>query len=450
VWLDESATIVLVKRGLGGLLSHLSESESSPPLYYVLAWFWTKVFGTGVIGFRSMSALIGTLTVPAMYGAGRQISARVGLWAAALATVNPAMYYYSQEARAYGLLVLFSAVALMFWLQAMREPTTRSLWSWAAFSALALLTHYFAVFMFLPELLLLWRRLGTRRLLGPVGLVVVVGAALLPLALDQQSSGKASWIEESSLPSRVAEAVKQFLIGLGAPLTVVAAVVCGLLSLAAILRLARHADQRERSAGVDVLIVAVAAVGLPAVISLSKVVDVFDGRNVIAAWTAFALLIALGLGTAARSRGANVLGAAICALFAALVVAVNVIPAYQRDDWRGVAGVVRSAGPQAIVVAPDQGLLPMSIYLPSLRIDRASSVSTSELEFVALRAKRSGRSPLAPVVPTTPPAGYRLASVTRHESYAVARFVSTAPVTLSRAELQHDGFGAETEVISRD
>ena len=107
LWLDESATIILVHRSFGGMLSHLSSSESAPPLYYVLAWAWTKLFGTGALGFRSLSALPGTLTIPVVFACGREISQRVGLWAAALATFSPAMYYYSQEARAYALLVLF-------------------------------------------------------------------------------------------------------------------------------------------------------------------------------------------------------------------------------------------------------------------------------------------------------------------------------------------------------
>ena len=100
--------MILVHRGLSGMLSHLSSSESTPPLYYVLVWAWTKVFGAGPIGFRSLSALAGTLTIPVMYAAGREISPRVGLWAAALAAFNPAMFYYSQEARAYALLILFA------------------------------------------------------------------------------------------------------------------------------------------------------------------------------------------------------------------------------------------------------------------------------------------------------------------------------------------------------
>ena len=53
------------------------------------------------IAFRSLSALGGhDDDARACTLAGRRISPRVGLWAAALTAVNPAMYYYSQEARA--------------------------------------------------------------------------------------------------------------------------------------------------------------------------------------------------------------------------------------------------------------------------------------------------------------------------------------------------------------
>ena len=34
-------------------------SESAPPLYYALAWFWTQVTGTGEWGLRSLSAVAG-------------------------------------------------------------------------------------------------------------------------------------------------------------------------------------------------------------------------------------------------------------------------------------------------------------------------------------------------------------------------------------------------------
>src|SRR4051812_31128142 len=234
IWGDEAITMLLVRRGFGSMLSHLSSSESAPPLYYVLAWVWTKVFGTGPLAFRTLSALAGTLTIPVIWACGREISDRVAGWAAALAVVSPAMYYYSQEARAYALLILFCAAAFLFFERALARRDGRSLAWWGGFSALALLTHYFAAFLFVPEAVILARRLGWRRLLVPAGAVVLVGAALLPLSVAQRNSGKANWIEESSLVNRVGETGKQFLVGLYSPGQLGTAAVSALLALGAI------------------------------------------------------------------------------------------------------------------------------------------------------------------------------------------------------------------------
>src|SRR5262249_18372677 len=119
IWGDEAITIALVHRTFGSMLSHLSSSESAPPLYYVLAWIWTKVFGTGPVAFRTLSALAGTITIPLVWACGREVSDRVAGWAGALAVVSPAMYYYSQEARVYALLIMFCAAAFLFFQRAL-------------------------------------------------------------------------------------------------------------------------------------------------------------------------------------------------------------------------------------------------------------------------------------------------------------------------------------------
>ena len=47
-WLDESFTVHIVKLPLGDLWSQVRTTEGSPPLYYYLAWPWSRVFGTSV------------------------------------------------------------------------------------------------------------------------------------------------------------------------------------------------------------------------------------------------------------------------------------------------------------------------------------------------------------------------------------------------------------------
>lgn len=447
IWLDESATMILVHRGFSGMLSHLSSSESAPPLYYILVWAWTKLFGAGPLGFRSFSALVGTLTIPVMYAAGRRISTRVGLWAAALTAVNPAMYYYSQEARAYALVVLFSAAALVFWQRALEAPRPRNLWLWAGMSSLAVLTHYFAAFMFLPEAIVLARRLGWRRALAPTAAVAFVGVALVPLALSQRADGKTKWIEAASLTSRIGESVKQFLVGLYGPLEIVSALLVALLAAGALALLLRYGDRRERHGARDMATLAIAGLALPALLAATHLVDVFDGRNVIASWVPCAVLAAIGLGTARAPRAGAALGTCLCAISLAVIVAVNAIPGYQRDDWRGAARALPAQTGGRVIVSEENASIPLSIYLPATSPVEGGSVSARELDFIALRIRRTGRSPQRPVVTMTPPPGFRLAGVRRSEAYAVSRFLAPRPTSVAIAALRRISGEPKAEVI---
>ena len=101
---------------------------------------------------------------------------------------------------------------------------------WAVAAALALATHYFAIFIVVPEAVLA-RRGGTdgarARCWLAIAAPAVVGAALLPLAIHQSGGSRAAFIRSSSLGSRVAAIPKQFLIGYATPhatlLTILAA-----------------------------------------------------------------------------------------------------------------------------------------------------------------------------------------------------------------------------------
>ncbi len=435
IWGDEAITIALVHRSFSSMISHLSSSESTPPLYYSLAWVWTRIFGLGPLGFRTLSALAGTITIPLVWACGREISDRVAGWAAALAVVSPAMYYYSQEARAYGLLIMFCAAAFLFFERAMARRDGRSIAWWGMFSVLALLTHYFAAFLFIPETLILWRRLGWRRLLWPVGAVAVVGIALLPLAVDQRNSGKALWIEESSLVTRIGETGKQFLVGLYSPGQLGTAAVSTLLALGALWLVVTRARGVERDRARDAAIVAAAGVGIPLVLAGTHLIDVFDGRNVIAAWVPFAVLVAIGLGCAGAGRAGAALGSGLCAIGLAVIVATNLLPGYQRDDWRGAAQALPAPLQPRVIVAERFGDSPLAVYLGPLRKVGTATVIAREIAFPVLRERHTYGAPSAPYAPLQAPRGFRLASARKNESFALTRFVAPAPTPVSAREL---------------
>src|SRR6202008_5065395 len=119
----------------------VSAGECPPPLYSILAWVWSKVFGTGEVGLRSLSALFGTATIPLAFVLGREVAGRTtGLVAAALCAFNPLLVWYSQEARSYALLVLLTGLTLVALLRVLDDPSPRRLAVWAAISIASIAT----------------------------------------------------------------------------------------------------------------------------------------------------------------------------------------------------------------------------------------------------------------------------------------------------------------------
>ncbi len=86
LWYDEAVTAGLVRRSFGGMIRAIPGIESTPPLFWVLLWPWTRVFGQGEFGLRSFSALCGTLAILVAYALGARLAgARGALLAAVLA-----------------------------------------------------------------------------------------------------------------------------------------------------------------------------------------------------------------------------------------------------------------------------------------------------------------------------------------------------------------------------
>jgi len=444
IWLDESATMILIHRGFSDMLSHLTASEEAPPLYYILVWGWTRLFGLGVVSFRAFSALAGTLTIPVLYLSGAQISRRAGLWAAALVSVSPSMYYFSQEARAYALFILLAAIAFLCFQRALEQPTGRRLWLWAAMSILATLTHYFAAFLFGAEALVLVWQLGWRRIAPPAAAVIVVGLALAPLASAQ--SGKASFIEATSVARRVAESVKWFSVGNYGSSILLATALFDLLAVGAVALLVLRGEERERLRARDAAIVGAVALAVPILLGLAKIENIFDSRNVMPVWVTFAIVVAAGIGTARAGRTGAILGLGLCALSVIQIVAVDTIPAYQKDDWRGVASALGRPAPR-VIVAEQYGSRPLYIYMGPLEGPSAPQITTSEVDFVGLRKRRTVGSTVAPIVPLTPPHGFTLASVRRTETYAISRFTAPAATTVTAAELRNLSGQQTSDVI---
>jgi mannosyltransferase len=434
-WFDEAVTVGLVKSSFGHMLSSIGGSESTPPLYYMIAWVWSRVFGHGEVGLRSLSALAGTAFVPVAYAAGAELSSRrTAFVIGALAAVSPLLIWYSQEARSYSLLVLFAGLSFLFFVRQLREPRDSTLVLWTIASALAIATHYFAGFVVAPEAgWLLLRAQDRRRPAVAIGALLVVAGALLPILIRQRKLDLTSFITQTSLAKRTAQVAKQFIVGYASPLET-AVTVAGALLVAYGLWLAwSRLVERERRAAFVALFVGVTAVAVPIVLALLGT-DYLDTRNVIAAWLPLMLVPAMGYAARQAGRSGMAAFAALCALSVFVTVSVWANPSYQRDDVRGLAHALgKVTVPRAIVVTPASASVPLRVYMQPFA-QPGEPVMVREIDLAALPIRNSVLSGAKPpprkpnyVLPVP---GMRLVEQRFTKKYSLLRYRSAKPIEI--------------------
>ena len=389
--------IVTASRVLRADFVHAMEavgfSESAPPLYYAFAWFWTQLTGTSEVGLRSLSAVAGVATVPVAYLLGAELSGRrAGLFAAAFVAVNPMLLWYSQEARGYSLVVLLTALASLYFVRALDRGRRRDLTGWGIASALALATHYFAIFpIALEAAWLLWRR--GRAAVAGLWIVGLAGVALAPLAIHQASLGHAEWIGGRSLGHRLWETGVTFVVGetgdiVARPETVMPAVVPLLALLAALALLAVRGDRAERRAGGLMLAVAAATVLVPAALALvAPGKDYVLARNLLPALVPLLVAVAIGATVRAPRRAGVVLAAVLVAYSLGFCVWVSLSPALQRPDWDAVADRIGEPRAPRAIVLWTLGAASLRYYLStgSFQVQPSDGYSWSvhEVDFVS-------------------------------------------------------------------
>ncbi len=453
LWTDEALTAYEAGLPFGAMLHTVASVETTPPFYFVLIWGWAKVFGTGAVALRSVSAIAGIALVPIAYASARElVSHRAGVVAAALVVVNPYMIWFSQEARAYMLLAALSGASFWFFARARRDPSRRNLGWWAAFSAAAVMTHFFAGFLVAPEALwLLWRHRARATAIA-VGVVAGVQAAMLPFALADGSHG-AGWIGGIPRANRVAQTVTQWALSnvyrrtstseglaLGAALLLVVA-----------LLLVLGSDQRaRRGAGVAA---AIAAIVFAAPLALGLLgQDYFLARNELPAFVpVVTVLSAACVAPRARTAGA-VLALILLAVFAVAAIDVQTHPRLQRPDWRNAARALGPAlVPRAILAADGLTADPLKVYLPGVDWTQphTRSVVISELDVVGAtkrirllptpeppRSPQTGRAQnqrnMGSALPRSlAPPGSRLIARLKVNNWVIARYALDRPERVS-------------------
>jgi mannosyltransferase len=348
---------IVAGHGLGQVLSLVHDTESTPPLHFVLAWLGAKV-GDASVGMRIPSLVAGTATVPATFALGRRsVGDGPALFGAAIVAIAPFAIFYGVEGRAYSTLGLLAALSTLALLRALDRGRRRD---WALFAALTLAvlyTHYVGVFVVVAHgAWVASRRRDRLRALAFAYAAAALGyAPWIPSFLVQRRDSAAVRIEHAYAltPRSVARAFLQVLPGhpyfkldsFPGPAVVAAFVVAvGAAGVAAVLALRRRAAPAgvaDRRA-IELLAVVALATPVGAILYSLGPESVFLPRNMIPSLPAAALLLGAAVFAAGRT-GAAVIGAVLLALLA--VGAARTFEAdFQRPPYRAAARYVEAHG----------------------------------------------------------------------------------------------------------
>jgi mannosyltransferase len=305
-WIDEGISQGIANRAVGAI-PHALREDGAPPLYYLALHYWLKLAGDSEAGVRSLSLFFALCTIPVSFWAARSIwrTWRAAWMAAVLATFDPFMSQYAQEARMYTLIALLAIPALTCFLRAyvLDADSDNARRPWIAGFALSLAaclyTHNWAIFLTLSLLVAfgLMLLLAPRERLLRDGLLGFGGAFVLylpwiPTTLYPAAHTGAPWSDAPPLSAVI-----------GVPATIlgrmpqIVLLICAGAGIVALWQRREDFDERIRA----LLVIAIAAVGTVALAWLmSQVSPAWASRYYAIAVGPFVLLAVGGLANAGR------------------------------------------------------------------------------------------------------------------------------------------------------
>lgn len=189
--------------GVGSVIRLGVLPDIHPPGYQLINYLAQQAGAAGEFGLRLPSALAGILAIPALFGLGALLlGPDEGIIAAALLSVLYFPIQYSQEARAYALLLLAVMVSTGLWWLLFaaphRENKRQLRLAYALAAVVTAYLHYFGLLLVglqAGTAVLFCRQRRQWRRLRIYALIGVAYAPWLPFMLRQFNSPRSAWID---------------------------------------------------------------------------------------------------------------------------------------------------------------------------------------------------------------------------------------------------------------
>jgi uncharacterized membrane protein len=337
LWGDEALTLLLAQWPVKILF--LAPIDPTPGLYYALH---KMLLGPMVdtAAARSIALVCGTLLVPATYFFAREARAPA-LVSAALVALSFPLIDYSQEARAYSLLVLLVICSAIFFIRWTRSQRQNQLMLALLLGVLAFYTHLVSIFWLGPMFIgIIWK--ARRQSVQPLLLFILLAVPEVG-RLIAYKPGNFSWLAQATLVEAgdtLSRALLPFRpVGIWA----------GLAALLIGWRVWAHRKQLEAWARENpgAAFALLALMGCPVALWVFGLVakPIFMTRTMLMAVPAFMVAVALLLKQEHRLAGLGVV-----ALYGASLLVTGTTRV--KDDWREIAG--RAGGDAILMCQPWQ------------------------------------------------------------------------------------------------
>lgn len=371
IWTDEGISVKLAKSSLANIVAY-SAADVHPPLYYIVLKYWIFIFGSNEIAIRSLSAILGSISLLLIYAIARYIfNSQVAILTTSISAISPFLIWYSQETRAYSLLLMLTLALTYVFIRYLRSGWSLMI-PYFFVAVAAIYTHYYAIWIIIAHnayILFNWRS-SIKKLRMWILAQLLIGISFLPwlfIALKQFGQGQEGRdfsilsIPKAYILLTLGRSIDLLRLGkvinaeygnkvVDGTVIALAVLVIGYLIMRALFSVARSQDKIEIFPAVYLLL------PLLLICVLSFIKPVFDSKSLIVVFPALAMLVSHGILLHAQKSNV-VLISLILMLFGYSLINYYFNPVPWKEDFRGIANYLKSNVRQGEVVLLQPGHL---------------------------------------------------------------------------------------------
>lgn len=393
LWWDEAINVVAAKNlGLWEFVTVYPNGDFHPPLYFLILWIWTHIFGFSEIIVRIPSVFFGVATVYITYLLGKKLfNKKIGLVSGLLLAIAPLHLYYSQEARMYSM-AAFSSTLCFYFFTKLSEKKYLTMLSYVLSVVMVIYSDYLPYLIFPAQLIyIFWTKaVPLKNFLGLIGAGFLFFVPWLTLFPSQLSTGIGAASILPGWSSVVGGANLKELILIFAKTIIgkisidnklvygLVMVVLGLFYLTIIASAIKKLDKNTK------LLLLWITIPLASAFLISYFIPVLTYFRMLFILPGFYLLLAKGLSSLPKPLYK-------ISLFALILISLVSISAYytkskfQREDWRAAASFIRENVSVEDEVLFENNSIPAPIiyYLQSPNASLLAAIKNVPAEVIA-------------------------------------------------------------------